>query len=315
MAPVLKQPRIAAEIRIPSERVRQWFLGALGKDDPKPTLAACEKLAREFQSILNRRNTEEQDIDPTEPDWTFKDDIQKGWEQKRREKFRQSACRLLVEAEELEGVFGSEPFGIDRPSLDEIRKPLLEIGALPVVHEQRPKRGRPPEAWHLTGHLIADAIKAALAECKFRGSTSKQNADSPVAVVGASLICSAYEIDVSADAFAWAMRQRHRTKFRTPDLDEFLRRLTPMRELGDDEARVTRDPSWKEDDDADAIPPDGIGHQEPQRRARDGFWICLAGETVDRLDRLRRPGEGYRETIERLTQDAVNAVTGERREN
>jgi hypothetical protein len=105
--------RIAAEICIPADRLLGWFCDALQKDDPKPTLAACEALAREFQTILNRRNNEEKDLDPSLPDWLSKDPVQMEWEWKQKEKVTLEGSKFLVLLEELESVFGPDPYGGD----------------------------------------------------------------------------------------------------------------------------------------------------------------------------------------------------------
>jgi hypothetical protein len=200
------KPRIAAEICIPPEKLHEWFCHALRADDPKPCLSVCEKLVLELQVILNRQNNEELERDPTLPLWKSRDVSQEEWMQKRKEEFRVEANNFLVKVEEFGGLFGSEPWGKDGPSLDEITAPLSRIGAVPREHKPPATRGRPREAWHAAAFGIAWAIKNAL---KKEGLNVKDE-NSVVTIVGAKAITWAYKIKIKTAGFIAARERRHR---------------------------------------------------------------------------------------------------------
>ena len=209
---MVSKPRIAAEIWAPPEKLREWFDLALRADDPKPSLTACKELALELQAILNRQNNEELERDPTLSLWGARDVSQEEWAQKRKEEFRVEANKFLVKVEELEGLFGSEPWGKDGPSLGEITAPLSRIGAAPRAHKPSATRGRPREAWHGAAFGIARAIKNALKEEGYRGSLNAEDDKSVVASVGAKTIKWAYKRAIKSAGFASAVQMRDRRK-------------------------------------------------------------------------------------------------------
>jgi hypothetical protein len=51
-----EKPRLAQAANIDAEKLLEWFDYALEADDPKPSRAACEKLATEIRLVLERQN-------------------------------------------------------------------------------------------------------------------------------------------------------------------------------------------------------------------------------------------------------------------
>jgi hypothetical protein len=96
----LSQPRIAPRICIPAETVSIWFCDALKKDDPKPSLDACEKLVREFQSILNAQNNVQLERDPGLPLWFPREWSPQEAAEKEKQKLRRAANQFFVAVEE-----------------------------------------------------------------------------------------------------------------------------------------------------------------------------------------------------------------------
>jgi hypothetical protein len=177
--------RLPAVIHVPADLLFAWFREALREDDAKPTLAACEALALDIQTIFTG-------LVPAE------------LERRQTEKVRLAANTFLAAIEEYEDILRP------KPAFREVRNVLSRFGAIPLAPGP-PRRGRPAEAWHLAAHPIADAIKATLDKSEFKGATSAKVETAPIVIVGAKVIRRAYRVDIKDAAFASALKTRRRT--------------------------------------------------------------------------------------------------------
>lgn len=212
----LAKPKIAQYNRFADGRtVQKWFSDALKSDDAKPSLAACEKLAREFQITINRQNNAELESCGSVPLPELKDVSPAEYLDRKVQKVISAANQVLVAARELKAYHGNYCWTDNHSgavSLEDIEDMLRRIGAVPRAPNPHAKTGRPPERWHEVARLIAPAIKAALQEARYRGSLSMIDEKSAVVHVGAAAINWAYKLDVEAAGFASAMRRRDRRK-------------------------------------------------------------------------------------------------------
>jgi hypothetical protein len=81
-----------------------------------------------------------------------------------------------------------------------------------LPHPDKAKRGRPREKWVRWGNKLAKLLKSRLMNAGFNGRTNPEDPESVVAYVGAAAISRMYEMELTAEGFASAMRNRDRRK-------------------------------------------------------------------------------------------------------
>jgi hypothetical protein len=213
------KPRIAPNIcQAPTAKVQRWFDDALGNDDPKPSRAACERLARDFQIIVNRHNNAELERSGDATPEKLKDLSLAEELNKRVRKVMDGAKQMLAEVRELEDFAGGYQWGA--VSLEDVRDVLQRIILSPEASaalvtqtlSSRPSHRRPPEAWHATGREMAPLIQATMKNIGYRGSRSMTKEESVTADVGAAAINWAYGINIKPSGFASAMKEFGRSK-------------------------------------------------------------------------------------------------------
>jgi hypothetical protein len=212
--------RIAPNIsQAPTAIVRRWFDDALDSDDPKPSRAACEQLAREFQTIINRQNNAQLESNGPVPLGLLKDVWLPEEINKRVRKITDAAKQLIVAACELEDFAGGYHWG--EVSLNDVKDFLQRIilspeasAALATQTVSLPaSTRRPRERWHAAGREMARFIKAAMRDVNYRGRLDDDE-ESVIAIVGAAAINWAYAISpkIGSATFAGAMKDRDRSK-------------------------------------------------------------------------------------------------------
>jgi hypothetical protein len=213
------KPRIAPNIcQAPTAVVRRWFDDALGKDDPKPSRAACERLAREFQIIINRQNNAELKSNGPVPLAVLKDVSLPEELNKRVRKVMDGAKQMLAEMRELEDFAGGYQWGA--VSLEDVKDVLQRIILSPEASAAlvtqtfsfAPSQRRRRERWHAAGREMARLIKAAMRDVNYRGRLDDDE-ESVIAKVGAAAINWAYAISpkIGPAGFASAMKERSRS--------------------------------------------------------------------------------------------------------
>jgi hypothetical protein len=216
------KPRIAPNNCLaPTAKVQNWFDDALRKDDPKPSRAACDRLAREFQIIVNRHNNAERARERPVPFGELKDVSLAEELNKRVRKVTAAAKQLMVAANELEDYAGGYQWTDKVPlSLDDVKDVLEQIILSPEasaalatqVLPAPPSHRRPHEAWHAAGREVAPLIQAAMRDAGYvRKKLRMADGESVTAVVGAAVINWAYGIRIKPAGFASAMKERSRS--------------------------------------------------------------------------------------------------------
>jgi hypothetical protein len=202
--------RIAPNIsQAPTAIVRRWFDDALDSNDPKPSRAACEQLAREFQTIINRQNNAQLESNGPVPLTVLKDVSLPEELNKRVRKITDGAKQLIVAACELEDFAGGYHWG--EVSLNDVKEFLQRIilspeasAALAMQTVSLPaSTRRPRERWHAAGREMARFIKDAMRDVNYGGRLDDDAA-----------INWAYAISpkIGSATFAGAMKDRDRSK-------------------------------------------------------------------------------------------------------
>jgi hypothetical protein len=206
--------------------VLRWFGDALPATDPRPSPADCNRLARQFQVIVNRQNNAELERHGRVPHSSLKDVSPAEEMNKRVGKFISIANQLLFAARELEDYAGGYQWIHEKGSvfLEDIEHILRRIGAIPVAQTSSPApaRGRRRKTWHAAAREMARLISAAMRHAGYRGRLSMTDEESVTANIGAAAISWAFGIKIEAAGFATAMRMRDRRK--RISRDSFLER-------------------------------------------------------------------------------------------
>ena len=213
------KPRIAPNIcPAPTAIVRGWFYYAF-HDDDKPSRAACEWFAGEFQTIINRQNNAE--LEKYGPPLTVLKNVSLPEEiNKRVRKITDGAKQMLAEVGELEDFVGGFQWGAI--SLNDVKNFLEQIIMSPEASAAlgtqtlslAPSHTRPREAWHAAARIMAPLIQAALREAGYKRKISKATDEkSVIAIIGAEAINWAYAVSpkIGPAAFASAMKDRDRS--------------------------------------------------------------------------------------------------------
>jgi hypothetical protein len=208
---VPEKPKLASESmsaddwgKLPNT-IMGWFDNALGTDDPKPSVEACIKLARDFQIILSRHNNAEleriAELEGRPASWAE-------LKAKNFREFMDAANYLMAKADE----FGGFVF-TNGTTLADIQSILGGIGAYPKLRTPpSAKRGRSKEAWHSVVGDIARAIIRTMREAGYQGPLSAKNESSVTCGVGAEIINLAFGLCIKRATFVTAARNRDRTK-------------------------------------------------------------------------------------------------------
>ncbi len=202
----------------PTEEVLRWFADALKPTDPRPSRAACDKLARELQIIFIRQQNEEREKKGPVDVLELKDVSPAAELDKRVARLMRAANAVLAAGEELEDYNGGyvwECIGGGSVSLDDVKKMLGRIGAFPrpLPPPPEPPRGQPKNPWVAPAREFARLIQKAMKAEGYSGTLAMTNEDSVTAIVGAAAIRWAYrEKKLQPGAFATAMRRRDRSK-------------------------------------------------------------------------------------------------------
>jgi hypothetical protein len=213
------KPRIAPKNHLaPAEKVRRWFDDALDEDDPKPQLADCERLARQFKTIVNRHNNAELERRGDAAPEELKDVDLAEWLNKKVRSFTIAAKQLMVEADKIEYLAGGYRWGA--VSLGDVQDILEQIITSPEASAALatetlpppPSRRRPREAWHAAGREMALLIQDAMRDVNYHGRLKMADAESVTATVGAAAISWAYSIVIAPAGFATAMKERSRSR-------------------------------------------------------------------------------------------------------
>jgi len=202
----------------PSKVVQEWFIDALGRDSKKPTLDACEKLARKIQIMINRNNNLEYEAIGENDYYKMKDVSPAEELNKKVQKIISAANEVLFAAQEVEEYAGGYQWEDEDGivTLADLSHILKRIGSFPKSKPPVAMMGRPPEAWHRIARPIAHLIKDSLREIEYIGSLNLLDEKSPIAFISAAAINWAYGINVDATGFASAMRVRDRKKQTNP---------------------------------------------------------------------------------------------------
>lgn len=216
------KPRIApdkGQVAPAAEVVQNWFDYGLGHDDDKPSRAACEQFAGEFQTIINRQNNAELASCGPVPLTVLKNVSLPEEINKRVRKITDGAKQLMVAARELEDFVGGYQWG--EVSLNDVKDFLQRIilsseasAALATQTVSLPaSTRRPREAWHAPARIMAPLIQATLHDAGYKRKVLKATDEkSVIAIIGAEAINWAYGIEIGPAAFASAMKDRDRSK-------------------------------------------------------------------------------------------------------
>jgi hypothetical protein len=198
-----------------SEELQRLFDDALRSDDPRPSLAAYKKLARQFQETVNRHDNAERERGGPVP-LDELNDVAPGEEQdKRVRKFNDAVKNVTTCACELEecGLGGYKwPYRVGTRyrtiSLHDIQEFLGRIN---------PGVPAPPAAahglpWRRAAREIGDKIKDALRKAGFRRSLKTTRDGSVVTEIGAAVLSWIYGIEIESAGFVAAVRRRNRKK-------------------------------------------------------------------------------------------------------
>jgi hypothetical protein len=213
------KPKIAPNIcQAPTAKVQSWFDDALRNDDLKPSRAACERLAHEFQIIITRQNNAKLKSYGPVPLGLLKDVSLPEELNKRVRKITDAAKQLLAAAKELEDFAGGYRWGA--VSLEDVKDISERIALSPEASAAlvtqtlslAPSLTRPREAWHAPGREMAPLIQAAMRDAGYRRKKLRMtDEESVTAMVGAAAINWAYAIEIGPAAFASAMKERDRS--------------------------------------------------------------------------------------------------------
>jgi hypothetical protein len=234
------EPKMAPNSLAPTLEVQRWFDYALRATDPKPSLAECERLARQLQIIANQQNNAGLERHDSIPLRLLKDVSPAEEMGKRIGNFMSLANQLLFAARELEDYAGGYQWMHENgsTSLADIEHILVRIGAAPVAQTSSPApaRGRPREIWHAAALKTAPLISAAMRCVGYQRRLNMTDEESVTAKVGAKAISWAFAIELEPAGFATAMRMRDRRK--RHNRISFLERYRNFLERYPDAARI-----------------------------------------------------------------------------
>jgi hypothetical protein len=230
-----EKPRLAQGANIDAEKLLEWFDYALEADDPKPTRAACEKLATEIRLVLERQNKignrrNNADLERKHkgaiPLSQLKDISPLEEQENRFRKFQEASARLLLAIDEtrsaardIEDNDGSFLW-IDKGgavSLDDLEELLLRACAVPAA--PRPTAHRRRQVWHGAAPPIADLIRSVLRDDGYERNLNSAGENGPVVVIGAKVISATYNVKIRPSGFVTALRNRNRAKKSAGDFD------------------------------------------------------------------------------------------------
>jgi hypothetical protein len=194
--------------------IGKWFRGALRQGDPTPSNEALDRLAREFQVLLNRANNAElRRIGKLTPR-DEKDASLAEWHSERIQKLGSAAKALIDAANEYERDIGNVFQAPDRDwSMDELREMLLGIAVFAgPVEPAAPVRGRRAVPWHDAASKFAKLVAQAMRDVGYSGSLRITDPGSVTSVVTAAAISWAYGKKLSPEGLVTNMRKRRRGK-------------------------------------------------------------------------------------------------------
>lgn len=205
------------------DRLRQLFERELQPGDPAPSLQACEKLAHDIQIIVNRAQNAELEREAQHRGCQVDELLLKYVSQsegidKRVGKYRALAKQMLAAGSDLEEFCGSSYQWTDGTMLADVQQILGGIALAPEgcghmpEPPRSPTRGHPRESWHAPARDIGHLIARSLREIGHKNRLSITDAGSITAIIAAAVMLWIFEIKISPEGYASAMRGRNRGK-------------------------------------------------------------------------------------------------------